>query len=143
MKRKILIQIMIVVVSLCYVIGFSPAAEPGTEVLMKSHKTIKIKEKEGIIPQTVTLKPGETVKWVNMSLSEVEIHFLDEKIVNAADYPVYFFIGRDSTYETHNLCAGCTASLRFQEKGSFEYRVEESRTYHGKEKEFRGRMLIQ
>ena len=124
-------------------LGFSFAADPGSDVLMKSHKTIKIKEKEGVIPQTVTVKPGETVKWINMSLSEIEIQFLDEKIVDAADHPVYFFIGRGSTYETHNLCAGCSASLRFQEKGIFEYRVEESRTYHGGEKEFRGTMLIQ
>jgi plastocyanin len=109
---------------------------------MKSHKTIKIKEKEGIIPRTVTLQPGETVKWVNLSMSEVEIHFLDNKVIDAADNPVYFFVGRGSTYETHSICTGCTASLRFQKKGSFRYRVKESRTYHGGEKEFRGAMLI-
>ena len=141
MKRKILIQI-IIVISMCCVIEYPIAAEARNEVSMKSPKTIKIKEKEGIIPQSVTLKPGETVKWVNLSMSEIEIHFLDKKILDAADYPVYFFIGRGSTYETHNLCAGCSASLRFQEKGSFEYRVKESRTYHGGEKEFRGAMLI-
>ena len=143
MKRGIVIQMMIVVLSLCYLTEYSLAGEPGSAVLVKSHKTIKIKEKEGIIPQTVRLKPGETVTWVNMSLADIEIHFLDENIVDAADRPVYFFIGRGSTYETHKLCAGCTASLRFQEQGSFEYRVEESRTYHGGEKEFRGTMLIQ
>ena len=142
MKRKIIIQVMIVVVSMCYVIGYSIAAETRNEVSMKSHKTIKIKEKEGIIPRTVTLQPGETVKWVNLSMSEVEIHFLDNKVIDAADNPVYFFVGRGSTYETHSICAGCTASLRFQEKGSFRYRVKESRTYHGGEKEFRGAMLI-
>jgi len=142
MKRKTLIQIMVVVVSMCYVIGNSLAAEPRNDVSMKSHTTIKIKDSEGIIPQTVTLKPGETVKWVNLSMSEIEIHFLDKAVIDAADYPVYFFIGRESTYQTHNLCAGCTASLHFQEKGSFEYLVKESRTYHGGEKEFRGAMLI-
>ena len=142
MKRKIIIQVMIVVVSMCYVIGYSIAAETRNEVSMKSHKTIKIKEKEGIIPRTVTLQPGETVKWVNLSMSEIEIHFLDNKVIDAADNPVYFFVGRGSTYETHSICAGCTASLRFQEKGSFEYQVKESRTYHGGEKEFRGAMLI-
>ena len=142
MKRKIIIQVMIVVVSMCYVIGYSIAAETRNEVSMKSHKTIKIKEKEGIIPRTVTLKSGETVKWINLSLSEVEIHFLDEKVIDAADNPVHFFICRENTYESHNICAGCTASLRFQEKGSFEYLVKESRTYHGGEKEFRGVMLL-
>jgi plastocyanin len=134
MKRKIIIQVMIVVVSMCYVIGYSIAAETRNEVSMKSHKTIKIKEKEGIIPRTVTLQPGETVKWVNL--------FLDNKVIDAADNPVYFFVGRGSTYETHSICTGCTASLRFQKKGSFRYRVKESRTYHGGEKEFRGAMLI-
>jgi hypothetical protein len=115
MKRKIIIQVMIVVVSMCYVIGYSIAAETRNEVSMKSHKTIKIKEKEGIIPR---------------------------KVIDAADNPVYFFVGRGSTYETHSICTGCTASLRFQKKGSFRYRVKESRTYHGGEKEFRGAMLI-
>jgi hypothetical protein len=52
MKRKIIIQVMIVVVSMCYVIGYSIAAETRNEVSMKSHKTIKIKEKEGIIPRS-------------------------------------------------------------------------------------------
>jgi hypothetical protein len=130
MKRKIIIQVMIVVVSMCYVIGYSIAAETRNEVSMKSHKTIKIKEKEGIIPR------------VNLSMSEIEIHFLDNKVIDAADNPVYFFVGRGSTYETHSICTGCTASLRFQKKGSFRYRVKESRTYHGGEKEFRGAMLI-
>jgi plastocyanin len=142
MKRKIIIQVMIVVVSMCYVIGYSIAAEPRNEVSMKRHKTIRIKEKEGIIPQTVTLQPGATVKWVNLSLSEIKIDFLDEKVIDAADNPVHFFIGRENTFESHNICAGCTASLRFQEKGSFRYRVKESRTYHGGEKEFRGAMLL-
>ena len=127
---------------MCCVIEYPIAAEARNEVSMKSPKTIKIKEKEGIIPRTVTLKSGETVKWINLSLSEVEIHFLDEKVIDAADNPVHFFICRENTYESHNICAGCTASLRFQEKGSFEYLVKESRTYHGGEKEFRGVMLL-
>ena len=142
MKRKILVQIMIPIVSMCYVIGTSIAAEPRNELSMKSHKTIRVKEKEGIIPQTVTLKPGETVKWVNLSLSEIEIHFIDGKVIDAANHPIHFYICRDGTYESHKICAGCSASLRFQEKGSFEYLVTESRTLQGGEKEFHGAMLI-
>ena len=83
MKIKFLVQIMIPIVSMCYVIGTSIAAEPRNELSMNSHKTIRVKEKEGVIPRTVTLKPGETVKWVNLSLSEIEIHFIDEKIIDA------------------------------------------------------------
>jgi plastocyanin len=142
MKRKILVQIMIPIVSMCYVIGNSIAAEPRNELSMNGHKTIRVKEKEGIIPQTVTLKPGETVKWVNLSLSEIEIHFIDGKVLDAADHPIHFFICRDGTYESHKICPGCSASLRFQEKGSFDYLVTESRTLHGGEKEFHGAMLI-
>lgn len=142
MKRKNLIQIVTVAVSIYFVAGDALAVEPKNEVSMKSHKTIRVKEKEGIIPQTVTLKPGETVKWVNMSLSEVEIHFLDKKVIDAANHPIHFFICREGTYESHKICAGCSASLRFQEEGSFNYLVKESRTQHGGEKEFRGAMLI-
>ena len=107
MKRKNLVQIMILIISMCYVIGTSIAAEPSNELSMNSHKTIRVKEKEGIIPQTVTLKPGETVEWVNLSLSEIEIHFLDEKVVDAANHPIHFFICRDGTYESHKICSGC------------------------------------
>ena len=142
MKRKFLIQTMVVVVSTFYMIGYSFADETKNEGSMKNHKTIRIKEKEGIIPQTVTVTPGETVKWVNLSLSEVEIHFPNKEVIDAADCPVHFFICREGTYESHKICAGCTASLRFQEKGNFQYLVKESRAYHGDEKEFRGVMLI-
>lgn len=143
MQRNIFIQIMMIAVGICCAVGSSPAAEPRNEMSVKSHKTIKIKEKEGVIPRTVTLQPGETVEWLNLSLSEIEIHFLDEKVIDAADNPVHFFICRDKTYESHDICAGCTASLRFQERGTFRYLVKESRTYHGGEKEFRGAMLIE
>ena len=65
MKRKILIKTMIVVVTTCYMIEYAFAYETKNGVSMKSHKTIKIKEKEGISPQIVTVKPGETVKLQN------------------------------------------------------------------------------
>ena len=125
MKETILIHIIIVVVGTCYVIGDSLAAETRNEVSMKSDRTIRVTEKEGIIPQTVTIKPGDTVKWVNLSRSEIEIHFLDEEVIDAADNPVYFFICRERTYESYSICAGSSASLRFQEKGSFGYLVKE------------------
>ena len=142
MKRKILIQIVLVVVSIYYVVGDVLAVEPRNEMSKEKHRTIRVKEKEGIIPQTVTLKPGETVKWVNMSLSEIEIHFVEKKVVEAANHPIHFFVCREGTYESYKICAGCSASLHFQEEGSFNYLVRESRTYQGKEKEFHGAMLI-
>ena len=143
MRGRYLIHIIIVVVGTIYIISSSQAAETRNEESMKSPKTIRITEKEGIIPPVVTIKPGETVEWINLSRSEVEIHFLEEEVVEAADNPVYFFICRDRTYESYKICSGCTASLRFQEKGNFGYLVKESRiNYHGEEKEFRGAMLI-
>jgi len=126
-----------------YVTGDVLATESRNEVSKEKHKTIRIKEKEGIIPQTVTLKPGETVKWVNLSMSEIEIHFLEKKVIDAASHPVHFFVCREGSYESHKICSGCSASLRFQEEGSFNYLVKESRTYQGKEEEFHGAMLIQ
>jgi plastocyanin len=125
-----------------YVTGDVLATEPGNEVSMKSHKTIRIKEQEGIIPQTVTIKPGETVKWVNLSMSEIEIHFLEKKVIDAANHPVHFFVCREGTYESHKICSGGSASLRFKEEGTFNYLVRESRTYQGKAEEFHGAMLI-
>ena len=54
MKRKVLIQIVIAVVSMYFVTGDILAAEPRNEVSKEKHRTIRVKEKEGIIPQTVT-----------------------------------------------------------------------------------------
>jgi plastocyanin len=142
MKIKFLIQIVLVVVSIYYVVGDVLAVEPRNKMSKEKHRTIRVKEKEGIIPQTVTLKPGETVKWINLSLSEIEIHFQEKKVIATANHPIHFYICREGTYESHKICAGCSASLRFQEEGSFHYLVKESRTLQGGEKEFHGAMLI-
>ena len=142
MRRKNLIYMVVILVGIFHLIEYPFAAEAKKEGLKKLHKTIIIYEEEGLVPPNLTAKPGITVSWVNLSETEAEILFLDKEVTDAADCPVYFFIGRKGAYESHKMCAGCTASLCFREKGRFDYIVKESRTFHGGEKEFRGTIVI-
>ena len=142
MRRKNLIYLVVIMASIFFMIGSSFAVEAKKEESKKIHKSIIIYEEEGLVPPNLTAKLGVTVSWVNLSETEAEILFLDKKVADAADCPVHFFIGRKGAYESHKMCAGCTASLCFQEKGEFDYIVKESRTFYGGEKEFRGTIVI-
>ena len=142
MKRKRLIYTMVILFSSLCLTGYLFAAEAKKEEIKKVHKTVIIHEYEGLTSENLRVEPGTTVTWVNFAAVEAKILFLDEEVINAADCPVYFFIDRDGTYETHKMCAGCTASLCFLEKGRFDYVVKETRTSYGEEKEYRGTILV-
>ena len=140
MKRKNLIYTILILFSSLCLTGYLFATEE--EATTKNHKTVVIHEHEGVTPQILRIEPGTTVIWVNLTLVEAEVLFLDRKVIDAAECPVYFFIGDDGTYESHEMCAGCAASLCFQGKGRFDYAVKEARTSYGEEKEYRGTILV-
>ena len=140
MRRKNLIYTLLILFSSLCLTGYLFAAEE--EETTKNHKTVVIHEHEGVTPQILRIEPGTTVIWVNLTLVEAEVLFLDRKVIDAADCPVYFFIGDDGTYESHEMCAGCAASLCFQEEGRFDYIVKEARNSYGDEKEYQGTILV-
>ena len=142
MKSKGIIHILAILVCISHLIGFSFAEEVQQEEMNRQHKTVFIHEQEGLIPQTLVCQPGTTVTWMNDATVEAEILFLDKKVIDAASCLVYFYIGKNGTYESHKMCAGCTASLCFQGKGNYDYIVKESRTFHGGDKEYRGAIVI-
>lgn len=142
MRKRNLIYIVVILISIFFIVGDSSADEIKKEESKKIHKTVIIHEEEGVTPKILNAEIGVIVNWVNLSLVEAEIRFIDKKVNDAADCPVDFFIGKDGTYESKKMCAGCTTSLCFQKKGRFEYIIKEYRTFHGGEKEFRGTILI-
>ena len=142
MKRKYLTVTSTIFLVIFCLSAFCLADEAKQEEMKRQHKTIFIHEQEGIAPQTLVGEIGTTVTWINDANVEAEILFLNKNVVDAADCLVYFFIGKNGTLESHKMCAGCTASLCFLEKGTFDYIVKESRTFHGAGKEFRGSILI-
>lgn len=142
MKRKSLIYTIVILIGSFYLTGYLFADEAKKGEINRLHKTVVIHEYQGVTPETLIVKPGTTVIWVNLAAIQAEIIFLDKEVVDAADCPVYFFVGRDGTYETHEMCAGYTASLCFQEKGRYDYIVKASRTVYGEEKEYLGTIWI-
>ena len=142
MRRRNLIYIVVILVSIFFIVGDSSADETKKEESKKIHETVIIHEGKRVTPRIVNAEIGAIVSWVNLSLVEAEIRFIDKKVNDAIDCPENFFIGRDGAYESKRMCAGCTASLCFQKKGRFEYVIKEYRTFHGGEKEFRGTILI-
>ena len=139
MKRKSVIYLMLILLSSLYLIGYLFAAEEETK---KNYRTVVIHEYQGAIPQHLRVEPGTTVIWVNLAIVEAEVIFLDREVIDAAEYPVYFFIGDEAIYESHEMCAGCAASLCFEEKGRFDYIVRQARNSYGDEKEYQGTILV-
>lgn len=142
MKKEYLTITSTIFLVLFCITAYCLADEAKQEEMKRQHKTVFIHEQEGLIPQTLVSERGTTVTWMNDATVEAEILFLDKKVVDAASCLVYFYIGKNGTYESHKMCAGCTASLCFQKKGTFDYVVKESRTFHGGDKEYRGAIVI-
>ena len=142
MKRKNLIYITVILIGTLYLTGYLFADEAKKEEVKRFHQTVIIHEYEGLVPEILRIEPGTTVTWVNFAAVEAKMLFFDREVIDAADCPVYFFIGDNGTYESHEMCAGCTASLCFQEKGRYDYIVKESRTSYGYNKEYRGTILV-
>ena len=140
MKSKNLIYIIVIMIGTFYLTGYPFAAETKKEEVKKIYKTVIIDE--GLYYKTLTAEPGTTVIWVNYSKRQVEILFLDKKVIDAADCLSNFFIGKDGACESVKMCRNCTASLCFQKKGAFGYIVKESRTFYGTGKEYRGVIWI-
>lgn len=129
MKRKNLIIAFALIFGVFCLSVFCFADDAQKEKGDKSHKNIRIYADE-LIPAILQCTPGTTVTWVNFSMRvQAEIRFLDKKVNSAADCPTNFFIGGHGTYESHKVCMGCTASLCFQEKGTYRYIVRETKTF--------------
>ena len=130
MKRKRLIAIITILISVFCMTGFSFAAEEKAEEIKVIQKIVVVETRAGLSPSTLVSEPGTTVIWVNQSKQPAEILFTDNKVTIACNAPVNFFVGKDGAYESAKIPFGGTASLCFIEKGKFEYMYKASSTFY-------------
>ena len=145
MKRKNLTIALTIIFGMFCLSAYCLADEAQKEEGGNSHQNIRIYSDE-LVPPILKCKTGATVTWVNFSRRiQAEVRFLDETVVDAAECPTNFFIGKDNTYESHKVCIGCTASLCFQKKGTYRYMVRETKTFHpgAMHREVRGTIIVE
>jgi hypothetical protein len=92
------------------------------------HRIINIQERQGLVPNTVIIKRGTTVIWLNYSRDPMEIKFQNQKVTTACREPINFFIADNGSYQSKPLATGAVASLCFLEKGEFEYQLQKRTT---------------
>jgi len=105
---------------------------------------IRIQSDRGIIPPSLTVKPGATVIWVNESKSLIEILFPHKKITVSCQNPVNFMVDVDGSFVSNKIGLGAVASICFIEKGAFDFIVK--RLSPGKsspEAEFNGKIIVE
>jgi len=95
---------------------------------------VTIQSKAGISPETLHIKKGDCVVWINRTLGEdVKINFKEgKKCQEMTKSAVGFKMDWNSCYVTDYLDFGRTSSLLFDHAGTFRYEVEfKSRTGEG------------
>ena len=105
---------------------------------------IRIQSDRGIIPPSLSVKPGATVIWVNESKSLIEILFPHKKITVSCQSPVNFMVDVDGSFVSNKIGLGAVASICFIEKGAFDFTVK--RLSPGKsspEAEFKGKIIVE
>ena len=117
---------------LSFSLAFSCQTGPDTvadkDELKGEDLIINITSDKGLSPVTFNAKRGTTVIWENKTSEPQEILFTGKKIVSACDTPVNFLVGKEGSYESGKIPLGGIASLRFIEKGRFEYELRSSET---------------
>jgi plastocyanin len=143
MKREKSAVIIILLISFFCFPRIIFAVEEKIEEIKIINRVVRVSHQEGVMPATLTSKPGTTVIWVNQSRTPVEILFLDKKVVLACGSPVNFFVGKNGAYESGKIPFGGTASLCFTEKGKYEYIFRSSSTFYPlRDKDYRGVIVI-
>jgi plastocyanin len=145
MKRKHLICLITILVSIFCLTGLTFAAEEKKEEIKVSSRVVTIHPSEGLRPANITSNLGTTIVWLNRDRSEVEIFFIDKKVTIACGSPVNFTVGKSGAYESAKIPFGGTASLCFLKNGKFDYVVKSSRSLLESDirREHRGTITIQ
>jgi plastocyanin len=92
------------------------AAEPVKTVILK-------KEPAGISPNSLKVKLGTTIVWVNSDPEPVTIKFI-QKLGIACKVPVNFYADLFGYYETTAIPQAGTASICFIYQGEYDYEVK-------------------
>jgi hypothetical protein len=87
------------------------------------HKIILSNSDEGISPNPVSLKKGDTVVWYNTDKEPVVISFI-QKLGIVCSPIINFYADLSGSYKTAALPLGGTASLCFIKQGEYEFEVK-------------------
>jgi plastocyanin len=105
---------------------------------------IRIQSDRGIIPPSLSVKPGATVIWVNESKSLIEILFPHKKITVSCQSPVNFMVDVDGSFVSNKIGLGAVASICFIEKGAFDFIVKKlSPGKSSPADEFKGKIIVE
>jgi plastocyanin len=87
---------------------------------------VTIQSRAGISPETLRVKKGDCVVWINWTnTDDVKIIFKEgKKCQDMTKSPVGFRMDWNSCYVTDYLDLGRTSSLLFDQAGTFKYEVE-------------------
>lgn len=85
------------------------------------NKIIRIHYSGAVIPESITVKPGSTVVWINESKSPVEIQFEGKQVSLACKNPVHFVLTENGVFISDRIPNGAVASMCFIETGEFNF----------------------
>ncbi len=120
-KHTLILSIAIMLVFAVELPQVAAAAEAS-----KGEESVKVtilKNKPvGISPDTLTVKSGETIVWVNKDAEPVKIKF-KTAIGEAGRVPVNFYADLLGNYETGKIHQGSSASICIDNPGTYDYEV--------------------
>jgi len=123
MKRKMRpVTALIITLTLIFLMSALTLAEEEN-LQPHLHKIILSNSTEGISPNPVTLKQGDTVVWYNTDKEPVVISFI-QKLGIVCSPIINFYADLSGSYKTGALSLGGTASLCFIRQGEYEYEVK-------------------
>ena len=122
--KKSLLSTLAIIMTIT-VSGMAAAQEQTASSNENSQKVevVRITSLLGMKPETVTIKKGTTVVWVNQLSGSVEIAFTAKQVTRACLSPTNFTITKEGSFKSGMLPPKGVASLCFIENGKFDYVV--------------------
>lgn len=121
MSRKP-VTALIITLTLAFMMS-APVMAEGENLQPHLHKIILSNSTEGISPNPVSLKQGDTAVWYNTDKEPVVITFI-QKLGIVCSPIINFYADLSGSYKTEALPLGGTASLCFIKQGEYEFEVK-------------------
>ena len=142
MKRKPVVA-LIIILTLTFLMS-TPVMAEEKNLQPHLHKIILSNSDEGISPNLVSLKQGDTVVWYNSDKEPVVISFI-QKLSIVCSPIINFYADLSGSYKTEALPLGGTASLCFIKQGEYEYearRILNLEKKKPKEQVLKGKVIV-
>ena len=142
MKSKPVVA-LIITLTLTFLMS-TPVMAEEKDLQPHLHKIILSNSDEGISPNSVSLKQGDTVVWYNSDKEPVVISFI-QKLSIVCSPIINFYADLSGSYKTEALPLGGTASLCFIKQGEYEYearRILNPGKKKPKEQVLKGKVIV-